>query len=119
MRSVEKLYDVTEPFNLFCLLIDSKSLDFDETFKDKRWRQAMEEEIEATEKNNTWELSTLPKGYQVIGVKWLFKIDENVKGNMEKYKARLVAKCYKQKHGVEYEEMFAPVAIYIRIDASI
>ena len=35
MRSIEELYDVAEPFNLFCLFVDSKPLDFDEVSKDK------------------------------------------------------------------------------------
>ena len=45
MRNIEELYDVIEPFNLLCLLADSEPLNFDEAFKDKRSRQAMEEEI--------------------------------------------------------------------------
>ncbi|XP_070032044.1 uncharacterized mitochondrial protein AtMg00810-like [Nicotiana tomentosiformis] len=43
-------------------------MNFDEVVTDKRRRQAMQEEIESIEKNNTWELATLPKGHQAIGV---------------------------------------------------
>ena len=111
MRNIQELYDETEVINdLFCLFVDSEPLNFDEAMKDKRWRQAMEEEIKAIEKNNTWELSSLPKGHEAIGVKWVFKIKKNAKGEVERHKARLVAKGYKQQYGVDYDEVFAPVA---------
>nr|GEV92867.1 retrovirus-related Pol polyprotein from transposon TNT 1-94 [Tanacetum cinerariifolium] len=83
---------------------------FEEAMKSKKWRQAMEEEIKSIEKNDTWELTTLPKGQKDIGVKWVYKAKKNAKGEVEKYKAILVAKGYKQKHGIDYEELFAPVA---------
>nr|GEX72046.1 hypothetical protein [Tanacetum cinerariifolium] len=70
----------------------------------EKWRQAMEEEIKSIEKNDTWELKTLPKGQQAIGVKWVYKAKKNGKGEMEKYKARLVAKGYKKKNVIDYEE---------------
>ena len=53
MTNIEELHDVTEPFNLFCLLANSEPLNFDEASKDKRWRQAMEEKIKVIVKNNT------------------------------------------------------------------
>ncbi|GKD48884.1 retrovirus-related pol polyprotein from transposon TNT 1-94 [Tanacetum coccineum] len=61
-------------------------------------------------RNDTWELTTLRKGQKAIGVKWVYKAKKNAKGEVEKYKARLVAKGYKQKYGIDYEEVFAPVA---------
>ncbi|RDX82225.1 hypothetical protein CR513_37010, partial [Mucuna pruriens] len=87
-----------------------KPLTFDEAMEEKRWRQAIEEEIKTIKKNDTWELSNLPKGHEAIGVKWVFKIKKNAKGEVERYKARLVAKGYKQQHGIDYDEVFAPVA---------
>nr|GFA32498.1 retrovirus-related Pol polyprotein from transposon TNT 1-94 [Tanacetum cinerariifolium] len=89
---------------------DNQSKVFEEAMKSKKWRQAMEDEIKSIEKNDTWELTTLPKNQKAIGVKWVYKAKKNAKSEVEKYKARLVEKDYKQKHGIDYEEVFAPVA---------
>lgn len=58
--------------------------------KNKRWRQAIVEEIKATEKNNTWESSTLSKDHEAIGVKWVYKTKENANGDWERSKASLL-----------------------------
>lgn len=52
----------------------------------------------------------LPEVVKLIGVKWVYKTKLNEDGKVEKYKARLVAKGYAQSYGVDYTEVFAPVA---------
>ena len=61
-------------------------------------------------KKNTWDLVSLPRGKKTMGCKWVFTIKHKADGTIERYKARLMAKDYSQSYGVDYQEMFAPVA---------
>lgn len=83
---------------------------YEEAVKSKKWRDAMEKEVDSIERNDTWGLCKLPKGVIPIKVKWLYKTKLNEQGKIEKYKARLVAKGYTQQYGIDYTEVFAPVA---------
>ncbi|CAJ2640870.1 unnamed protein product [Trifolium pratense] len=112
-RSLQEIYEVTENqdnLTLFCLFADCEPMNFQEAFEKKTWRTAMDEEIKAIKKNETWELVSLPKGHKAISVKWVYKAKKNSKGEVERYKARLVAKGYSQRAGIDYDEVFAPVA---------
>ncbi|KAD4586383.1 hypothetical protein E3N88_23984 [Mikania micrantha] len=73
-------------------------------------------EIETTEllysinKNNTWNLTDLPSNHKAIGLKWICKTKRYASGNIIKHKARSVAKGYVQQHGIDFDDVFAPVA---------
>ncbi|RVW36603.1 Retrovirus-related Pol polyprotein from transposon RE1 [Vitis vinifera] len=82
----------------------------EDAVKESKWRKTMDSEIAAIEMNNSWELTDLPKEHKTIGVKWVYKTKLNENGEIDKYKARLVAKGYKQEFGVDYKEVFAPIA---------
>ncbi|PRQ55986.1 putative RNA-directed DNA polymerase [Rosa chinensis] len=92
------------------LFSDCDPITYKEAAKETKWREVMDAEMNSIEKNDTWELTKLPKGQQSIGVKWVYKTKLRQDGEVDKYKARLVAKGYKQKFGVDYQEVFAPVA---------
>jgi len=83
---------------------------FEEVVKHEKWRKAMDSEINSIEKNQTWELMDLPVGNRTIGVKWIYKTKLNELDEVDKYKARLVAKGYSQQYGIDFSEVFAPVA---------
>ncbi|CAA7037483.1 unnamed protein product [Microthlaspi erraticum] len=92
------------------MLINEEPWDFNEAKEEKVWREACKEEISSIVKNKTWDLVDLPAGAKAIGLKWVFKIKRNSDGSLNKHKSRLVAKGYVQKFGVDFEEVFAPVA---------
>ncbi|WVY91926.1 hypothetical protein V8G54_037440 [Vigna mungo] len=104
MRSLQEIYDTTNEVHVVCLLADSENLSFEKAVQEEKWRTAMDKEI-----NKTWELTDLPEGARPIGVKWVYKKKMNVEGEVERYKARLVVKGYRQKKGIDYDEVFAPV----------
>ncbi|GJY60111.1 retrovirus-related pol polyprotein from transposon TNT 1-94 [Tanacetum coccineum] len=105
VTGVEQLED---PLVHFVLFADCDPVVFEEAVKEPKWQKAMDEEIVAIERNKTWELVDLPKGQKVIDVKVSTKLKRN--GEVDKYKACLVAKGYKQVYGVDYKEVFSPVA---------
>ena len=76
----------------------------------KKWKKAMDEEMQSLVKNHTWKLAKLPKGKKAIGCKWVYAQKEGFPSkNDVRYKARLVAKGYAQKEGIDHNEVFPPV----------
>jgi len=71
----------------------------------------MNKEIEAIERNKTWDLVDLPIDKTNIDVKWVYKTKLNEKGKIEKHKARPVAKGFSQQPDIHYGETFSPLAI--------
>ena len=87
-----------------------ESLSYEQAKDKKEWVNAMNEEYNSIMKNQTWELTKLPKIKILIGCKWLFKSKFKFDGSIDKYKDRLVAKGYAQKEGIDFEDTFSSVA---------
>ncbi|GJW52763.1 putative RNA-directed DNA polymerase [Tanacetum coccineum] len=83
--------------------------------KDARWVEAMNNEIEALIRNNTWTLTDLPIGRKAIDNKWLYKIKYKSTGQVDKFKARVVAKGFSQKEGIDFDETFSPVVKMVTV----
>jgi hypothetical protein len=81
----------------------------------KLWKKAMVEEMDALDKNEAWDIVELPTKRKLVGSKSLFKKKFNAQGKVEKYKARLVAKGYSQVEGIDFGEIFSPVAMLTSI----
>jgi hypothetical protein len=70
----------------------------------------MKEEMVSIEQNNTWKLVKLPHGHKAIGLKWVFKVKRDEGGAVVKHKSCLVVKGYVQKQGIDFDEVYAPIA---------
>lgn len=92
-----------------------------EALESKRWKEAMDSEYQALLKNRTCHLVPRKPGSNVIDSKWVYKIKRKSDGTVDRYKARLVVKGFKQRYGIDYEDTFSPVvkAATIRIVLSI
>ncbi|KAG8489064.1 hypothetical protein CXB51_017032 [Gossypium anomalum] len=106
VRGTRTIEDIYQRCNVALL----EPSDYEEAVKDKRWKKAMEAELDMIHKNETWELVNRPDHQKVIGVKWVFRTKYNADGSLNKYKARLVVKGYSQQYGIDFMETFAPVA---------
>lgn len=80
-----------------------------------QWREAMQEEYESLIKNGTWSLVDLPPGKRALPCKWVFKSKTNEKGDIARFKARLVIKGCAQRRGNDYDEVYAPVVRYTSV----
>ncbi|PKI65260.1 hypothetical protein CRG98_014409 [Punica granatum] len=59
---------------------------------------------------DVWDLVRLLKDCKRVGCKWVFKTKRDSRGNIKRYKARLVARGFTQKDGIDYKETFSPVS---------
>ena len=71
--------------------------------------------IRTLRENGTAESVPRPRNMPVVGTRWTYRVKENPDGTIAKFKARLVAKSYAQRQGVNYGEIFAPVARMVSI----
>ena len=74
-----------------------------------QWREAMQAELDSLIKHGTFSLVPKSIGMALIPTKWVFKVKRDEKGRIDKYKARIVAKGFKQIAGRDYSEVYAPV----------
>ena len=75
----------------------------------KNWKDAMDDEMESLQDNNTFDVVSLPKGKKIVGGRWVYAIKEGP-DEEELFKARYVAKGFTQVHGTDYFETFSPTA---------
>ena len=110
-RSIQSIYDETNPLcSEFSLLLSEAPYSFSLVAEKEVWRSAMKEEILAVLRNNTWTMVKPNKDIRPIGVKWVFWVKKDNMRKVVRSKARLVVKGYSQKEGIDYGEVFSPVA---------
>jgi len=113
-RTIPNLLDTTEEVQMeysgVCLVAAEEPSSVEQALSEICWRNAMKAKMDAIEANKTWVVSDLPRNQKAIGLKWVFKVKKDPDGNKVKHKARLVAKGYAQVQGIDFDEVFAPVA---------
>jgi hypothetical protein len=104
---------------LMSKIIDLEPSTYEEAAKQQVWKDAMMEEYQSIMKNDVWEVVPRPEGKSMVTSKWIYKIKHAADGNIEKYKARFVARGFSQKEGEDYDETFSLVARYTSIRSTI
>ncbi|GJR41805.1 putative ribonuclease H-like domain-containing protein [Tanacetum coccineum] len=93
-----------------CFLSQEEPKKISDALQDDSWVQAMQEELLQFKLQQVWVLVDLPQGMKVIGTKWVYRNKRDERGVVVRNKARLVAQGYTQEEGIDYDEVFAPVA---------
>jgi hypothetical protein len=95
--------------------------DYAEASQQQEWRDAMDVEFKALQENKTWHLVPRKTTENIIDSKCVYKVKRYADGSIDRYKARLVVKGFRQRYVIDYDDTFSPVvkAITIRIVLSI
>jgi hypothetical protein len=101
-------HDLEAQLRLAC--DDGEPRSFTEAKRHAAWRAAMQSEMDAVEKNCTWELADLSRGHSAITLKWVFKLKRDEADTIVKHKARLVARGFVQWEGIDFDDTFTHVA---------
>ena len=112
IKTIAQLYEEASPILSpidECMVSTDEPMSYEEASREEAWKKAMIEEMQAIDRSNSWELVPPPIRCKPIGLKWIFKLKRNSDGDVVRYKARLVVKGYSQKHGIDYNEVFAPL----------
>ncbi|GJV39959.1 putative ribonuclease H-like domain-containing protein [Tanacetum coccineum] len=97
-----------------CFLSQNEPKKISEALEDESWVDAMQDELLQFKIQKVWILVDLPYGKKAIGTKWVYRNKKDERGVVVRNKARLVAQGHRQEEGIDYDEVFAPVA---RIEA--
>nr|GEZ18464.1 putative ribonuclease H-like domain-containing protein [Tanacetum cinerariifolium] len=121
VRAVRDQGEISQMFNedfhtcmFACFLLQEEPKRVHQALKDPSWIEAIQEELLKFKMQKVWILVDLPYGERAIGTKWVYKNKKDERGIVIRNKARLVAQGHTQEEGIDYEEVFAPVA---RIEA--
>nr|GEU52284.1 hypothetical protein [Tanacetum cinerariifolium] len=93
-----------------CFLSQEEPKRVHQALKDPSWIEAMQEELLQFKIQKVWVLVDLPHRKRAIGTKWVYRNKKDERGIVIRIKARLIAQGHTQEEGINYEEVFAPVA---------
>nr|GFA63027.1 putative ribonuclease H-like domain-containing protein [Tanacetum cinerariifolium] len=93
-----------------CFLSQEEPKKVHQALKDPSWIESMQEELLQLKMQKVWVLVDLPKGKRAVGLKWVFRNKKDKRGIVIRNKARLVGQGHTQEEGIDFDEVFAPVA---------
>ncbi|GJZ46120.1 ribonuclease H-like domain-containing protein [Tanacetum coccineum] len=99
------------PKLLICFFLSQhEPIKISQALDDESWVEAMQEELLWFKIQKVWTLVDLPSGKKAIGTKWVYINKKDEREIIVRNKAKLVAQGYKQEEGIDYDEVFAPIA---------
>lgn len=107
-----KRYDDYDLSMLAQTVLEDEPQSYDEAMASRHrdeWLSSMKSEYNSLINNDVWKLVDRPKNRNVIKCKWVYRVKCDSSGNFQKYKARLVARGFTQKYGIDYTDTFSPV----------
>nr|GEV66137.1 putative ribonuclease H-like domain-containing protein [Tanacetum cinerariifolium] len=93
-----------------CFLLQMEPKKVAQALDDESWVEAMQDELLKFSLQKVWRLVDLPYGKKVIGTKWVYRNKKDERGIVVRNKSRLVAQRHRQEEGIDYDDVFAPVA---------
>jgi hypothetical protein len=104
--------NVASKYARLAMAVNKEPLTFDEAISGpdaSLWKEAIDSELNALIKNETWEVVPKQSSMREISVKWIFKHKLNADGSVDRCKARLVTRDFSQIAGIDYDDVYAPV----------
>eukprot|EP00253_Pinus_taeda_P024974 PITA_24974 len=95
--------------------VETEPSSFKEVVKEPIWVDGMVEEYDSIVRNNVWDVVSRPENKSVVSSRWLYKVKQDADGSLEKHKARFVTRGFSQIEGIDYDEIFYPIARYSSI----
>ncbi|GJV96180.1 putative ribonuclease H-like domain-containing protein [Tanacetum coccineum] len=106
----QKTHDTMNTCLYTCFLSQIEPTSIAKPLFDSSWVEAMQKKLLQFKLQHVWKLMDLPNEKRAIGTKWVFRNKKVEKGIVIRNKARLVAQGHRQEEGIDYEEVFAPMA---------
>ena len=109
-------FENREDFAFTSNYVDQKlPKNLEEALSSPKWYAVMKAQFQSLQENQVWQLVDMPKRKNLVGGKWHFAIKRNSSGDITKYKARYVARKFKQKHGIDFDETYSPTIKMITV----